>query len=270
MNCMEAKALVEDALDDSLAGCRKRALELHLSRCDDCRAFFAAEREEHRRWFQAMNERNARRHLPKDFADEFVAGILRERTAPQRRWTLFAKIRRVAAVLLAALFFAGLSYATAVVVNKAIETHGEKESIATEETEATRSGRAEDSSFGPAASDAPSSPSIHSDSELSTSPTEGESTVKKGRAAAAALTAAMAASPLAAADGDEYQFIDPATYPAANVSHSASSDAIMLTAGAVPAFGGSDDLEARSRSSDSSVAIALNTTKPQATMIVIK
>ena len=270
MNCMEAKALVEDALDDSLAGSRKRALELHLSRCDDCKAFFATEREEHRRWFQAMNERNARRHLPKGFSDELVAEILREHTAPQRRWALFAKIRRVAAVLLAALFFAGVSYATAVVVSKAVETHGDKESNATDEAEATRSGHAEDSSLGAFASDAPSSPSIHSYSELSTSPTEGESTVKKGRAATAALTAAMAAAPIAAANGDEYQFIDPATYPAANVSHSASSDAIMLTAGAVPAFGGSDDLEARSRSSDSSVAIALDTTKFQATMIFIR
>ena len=85
----------------------------------------------------------------------------------------------------------------------------------------------------------------------------------KRKAAAAALTAAMAAAPLAAANGDEYQFIisgDPIA--AATVgSSSASSDEITLETGALRVAGAADDLEARSRSKGASVAIALNATK---------
>ena len=80
----------------------------------------------------------------------------------------------------------------------------------------------------------------------------------KRKAAAAALTAAMAAAPLAAANGDEYQFIDPSTYPAANYSYATSSSAITLNAGAIPVAGVSGNLEARSRSDSSSAAIMLN------------
>ena len=83
------------------------------------------------------------------------------------------------------------------------------------------------------------------------------------RAAAAALTAALAAAPLAAANGDEYQFIvsgDPVA--AATVgSSSARSDEITLETGALRVAGSADDLEARSRANGVSVAIALNATK---------
>ena len=109
MNCMEAQALVEDALDASLAGGRKRALDLHLSRCDSCRAFFEREREEHRRWFQAMNE--GLRRLPAGFWDEIAS----RHAVPQRRWAFFTAFRRVAAALTAMLLFAGLSYAAVTV-----------------------------------------------------------------------------------------------------------------------------------------------------------
>ena len=69
MNCMDAQALVEDALDEALTGNRRRALDLHLSRCDACRAFFAAEKEEHSRWFRAMNDPAVCRRLPEGFAE---------------------------------------------------------------------------------------------------------------------------------------------------------------------------------------------------------
>ena len=82
-------------------------------------------------------------------------------------------------------------------------------------------------------------------------------------AAAAALTAAMAAAPLAAANGDEYQFIvsgDPVA--AATVgSSSATSDEIALETGALRVAGTANDLEARSRSNGASIAIALNAMK---------
>ena len=85
MNCMEAQALSEDALDNSLTGSRKRALDLHLSRCDSCRAFFEREREEHRRWFQAMNEPAALRRLPDGYADNFVSEMGQRRATPPMR-----------------------------------------------------------------------------------------------------------------------------------------------------------------------------------------
>ncbi|MBQ6328693.1 MAG: zf-HC2 domain-containing protein [Kiritimatiellae bacterium] len=135
MNCMEVRALVEDALDESLAGSRRRALDLHLSRCDACRAFFDAERAEHRRWFLAMNEPMARRWLPQGFAEGFLAEVAERHAKPQRRWAFLAAFRRVAAVLVAMAIFAGLVYAAAVVANGKLKIeNGELESGASLET----------------------------------------------------------------------------------------------------------------------------------------
>ena len=84
----------------------------------------------------------------------------------------------------------------------------------------------------------------------------------KGKTAAtAALSAAMAAVPLAAANGDDYQFIDPTTYPAANVRHSAKSSPVAIETGAMRITGATDDLEARSHARGVSSAIALNASK---------
>ena len=91
--------------------------------------------------------------------------------------------------------------------------------------------------------------------------------MRKGKAAAA-LTAAMAAAPLAAANGDEYQFIDPTTYPAANVSHSARSAAMELETGALRIAAAAGGLEARSRIKGASSAIALETSKFHALLII--
>ena len=113
MNCIEVRALLEDALDESLAGSRKRALDLHLSRCDACRAFLGMERSEHRRWFLAMNEQTARRRLPQGFAEGFLAVVAERHAKPLRRWAFLAAFRRVAAVVLAMAAFAGLVYAAA-------------------------------------------------------------------------------------------------------------------------------------------------------------
>lgn len=122
MNCVETRSLVEDALDKSLAGGRRRAFELHLSRCDACRVFYAAAQEEHGRWFRAMNEPSARRRLPDGFIDHFLSELKHGGSVPQKRWFLAGMLRRIAAALAAMLLFAGLSYAAVVVVE---EIHGE-------------------------------------------------------------------------------------------------------------------------------------------------
>jgi len=107
-------------------------------------------------------------------------------------------------------------------------------------------------------------PLVSQVSPVSQSITQGATTMTRKKAAAAALTAALAASaPLAAANGDEYQFIlsgDPVA--AATVrSSSASSDAITLETGAIRIADTARDLEARSRSNGASIAIALNAAK---------
>lgn len=85
----------------------------------------------------------------------------------------------------------------------------------------------------------------------------------KSAAAAAAFTAMLAVAPLAAANGDQYQFIlsgDPVA--AATVGNSsASSTAITLETGVFRVASAAADLEARSRSNGTSVAIALNAKK---------
>ena len=96
--------------------------------------------------------------------------------------------------------------------------------------------------------------------------------MKRKKAAAVALAAAaatMVTAPLASANGDEYQFIDPATWPADNPSYSAKSTAIALEAGALRVSGASGDLEARSRSRKSSNVIALDSTKFHALMVIV-
>ena len=94
--------------------------------------------------------------------------------------------------------------------------------------------------------------------------------MKKGRAATAALTAAMAAAPIAAANGDEYQFIDPATYPAANVSYPSASEPTALVPGAIVATADASGTDLRSGTSDASEGIALRSDKALAIMIVVR
>ena len=200
MNCMEARALVEDALDKSLAGSRKRALDLHLSRCDDCRAFFDFERKEHRRWFQAMNEPEARRHLPEGFADDFIVRMTADHAKPQRIWAFARMFRRIAAVLVAMLIFAGLSYAAVVAVGRGglgvPDAAGGDEPSAQEGVNAAEAMISADAEAAPLSS-AQSESSVPSAS--STTTTKGEATMNVRQKMATALAAAaMAAAPSSA------------------------------------------------------------------------
>ena len=289
MNCMEAQALVEDALDNLLTGNRKRALDLHLSRCDACRAFFDAERNEHRRWFQAMNDPAALRRLPNGFADQFAAEMAKRHAVPQRKWALVRAFRRIAAALVAMLLFAGLSYAAVVAIDglRGTETANqdavEGETGVTDVTGGTTVASDASQSSELTAPSAPQSseigaleaqefvPPVPQVSPVSQSTIQGATTMTGKKAAAAALTAALAAAaPLAAANGDEYQFIDPATYPAANPSYPAASGAITLETGAMRIAGTAGNLEARSRSNNASVAIALNATQFKTFIMTIR
>ena len=255
MNCMEAQALVEDALDNSLAGSRKRALDLHLSRCDACRAFFDAEREEHRHWFQAMNDPAALRRLPDGFTDQFVTEIAKWRTAPQRKWMFVRAFRRIAAALVAMLLFAGLSYAAVSGLRQmALANQDEVEPTSVESTDPDDPKSTERSicnvpqsagSIIPDVSQSVGKANLSAPNQYSQSTPQGERKMTGRKTAATALTAALAAAPLSAADS----------------SYFAASDAITLETGAMCIAGTAGELEARSRSHGFSSAIALNAIK---------
>ena len=194
---------------------------------------------------------------------------IRERPeAGARRWSFAVAFRRIAAMLTAMLLFAGLSYAAVSGLRRVEQANQDTESANQgAESEAASGGRggfdATDSvnGGGPGSFALPIS--------ISYQPKGVAMTRKK--AAVAALTAAMAATaPLAAANGDDYQFIDPNTWPVANYAHSDRSTAIALETGAIRVAGGVGDLETRSRSRDRSTAIALNAMKFQTFIISFK
>ncbi len=56
MNCQEIHALVDETIENRLSASCRRKVNLHLSRCADCRAFLAAEKSEHAAWFRALND----------------------------------------------------------------------------------------------------------------------------------------------------------------------------------------------------------------------
>ena len=272
MNCMEARALVEDALDESLAGSRKRVLDLHLSRCDACRAFFDAERAEHRRWFLAMNEPKVRRRLPHGFAEDLLAEVVERHARPQRRWAFLAAFRRVAAVLVAMAIFAGLLYAATSGL-RGTESANQGMETADQDGASRLSSTVSSPADVPSVADVPDVSASQPTQPQEEQPMEGEQPMKGKKAATVALAAAaatLATSPLVSASGDEYQFIDPATWPAANPSHSAKSAAITLESGALRVASASDDLEARSRSKWPSNIIALESTKFQPLVLILR
>ena len=196
MNCMEARALVEDALDESLAGSRKRALDLHLSRCDACRAFLGMECSEHRRWFLAMNEQTARRRLPQGFVEGFLAVVAERHAKPLRRWAFLAAIRRVAAVVLAMAAFAGLVYAAASGLRGTEAANQDRE-----DREAANQGGSRLSSNVSSLSEA-SADQIVADASATTT-TKGAQSMKPKKAgivALAATAATLSAAPLSLAD----------------------------------------------------------------------
>ncbi len=77
----------------------------------------------------------------------------------------------------------------------------------------------------------------------------------------AMLLFVVSVAPFATVNGEGYQFIDNTTYPAVNVSYSASSPAIKLETGTLRTLGSSERLEARSQSQGMSGAITLNAMK---------
>ena len=163
MNCQETRKLFEDALDRRLSGGVKRRLDLHLARCRDCRKFYEAEQAEHARWFRAMNDAEAAppHSLPPDFADRLVAAVAANEAKVKasffRRLRLPKWLKRVACL---AVLLCGVAFAATVVVDAIAAKDSESE-----DSEATANHQLPTTTYQ----------------------TNGESEMKKGKAAAAAL-----------------------------------------------------------------------------------
>ena len=107
MNCQECRSLVERFLDHALTGFAKRKVNLHLSRCASCRAYFDRRRENQALAYRALNAALADKRLPEGFARRFREAHI----VPERRFGLFrfGKPWKVAAVLAVMVSIAGFA-----------------------------------------------------------------------------------------------------------------------------------------------------------------
>ena len=256
MNCREYRELIDDALDTSLKGGLEQCVKRHLEHCTVCQDYYERRRQEHITLFTVLNAAYADAHLPDGFADRVVAEMAAKRLV--RRRAFFSRMPRWALIAASLVVIVGFVFAATVVIEGLPSWCSTPHPLSQGESELPQDSNSPSKIEGVA--ERPGEYEQTTDYQLPTTnyQLKGAMTMTKRKAAAAALTAAMAAAPLAAANGDEYQFIDPSTYPAANYSYATSSSAITLNAGAIPVAGVSGNLEARSRSDSSSAAIMLN------------
>lgn len=254
MNCQEYRGMIEDALDVSLQGELKANIRRHLEHCPKCRDYLQFRREEHAALFAGVNAAYSHlRQPPPDFA----VRVLREvesRQSGRRGWRriVFPRWVLIAASLVAV---AGFVFAASVAVETALGGKGADNSDNSQTGLYVDNSNANDGS-----SNLGCSSGIVDSSDRSLTSNEGENQMPIKKAAAVALTAAIGSAPLGAANGDGYQFIDPTTYPAANASYPSRSSAVAFDTGALRAFAGGDELEARSRTKACSQPISLATT----------
>ena len=251
MNCQETRKLFEDALDRRLSGGVKRRLDLHLARCRDCRKFYEAEQAEHARWFRAMNDAETEppHSLPPDFADRLVAAVAANEAKVKesffRRLRLPKWLKKVACL---AVLLCGVAFAATVVVDAMTAKRSARE--ATDALEETLPG-AEAAAY-PSEAPTVASNETNTQQPTTTYQTNGESEMKKGKAAAAALalvalgavSEVQSTTPLRAASSLYKSGCEPAEpAPASSVSS---------------ASGASAPLDSRAAQSATSAAVMFN------------
>ena len=257
MNCQECRSLVERFLDNALTGFTMRKVRLHLSRCANCKGYFDRRKQNQALAYRAMNDALAGECLPKDFAGRFLAAHI----VPERRfWRLgLGRLWKVAAALVAMASFVGLA---AVVISERHSVDMKDYEVAyppqtddvEKETEATEG--TEDVSAVPSVSQV-------SSTAPSTDEPKGEQSMTMRKVAMSALAATMASAPLAAANGDEYQFIVSGELVSETTGCSSdSSETTSLTSGTLAdeAIHGSE-LEARYRTMGDSNTCSLQSGK---------
>ena len=263
MNCQEYRDLIEDTLDVSLHGEPEHKVRLHLEHCSSCRNYFKSRRDEHIALFSGINAACAGLRLPDGFADRLAASVHARQTT-RRGWRRLS-LPRWALIAASLVVVAGFVFASVKLIMENVELDGGGEAVEMDGAKATEGTEATAVEVAGGAEIVPNVPSVPYGSSLpstqSIEPTQqGETLMGKVKAAAAALSAAFVAAPLAAANGDEYQFIISG-YPADNPSHSMMSDEVALETGALRVMGDAETLEARSRTYGYSAAIALNAQK---------
>ena len=268
--------MIEDALDVSSNGELDACIRRHLDHCPECRDYLAIRRREHAAFFAGVNAAYSHLRQPSaDFADRLAESV-RNRRGARRGWRRLA-LPRWALIAASVAAMAGFVFAASVAVEAVFrgDEAGEGEGIegmeGIEAMKAMGGAEATGEEVADVAATIPSAPSGSStqttDNQHETNQ-KGETLMSKVKAATAALAAAITAAPLAAANGDEYQFI-VSGYPAANESYSARSEAITINAGALRIAGVSGNLEARSRTKGASAAILLDATKFHGSIIFV-
>ena len=195
MNCQECRSLVERFLDNALTGFARRKVNLHLSRCADCRGYFDRRKQNQALAYRALNDALAGERLPEGFAGRFLAAHI----VPERRFRMFrfGRLWKVAAALAAMASFVGLA---AVVI-------AERHSADLKDAEAAHP-RTTDAAKGTEATEGTeyvsivsSDPYVASIGQLK----EGEQSMIMRKPVMAALAATLTSAPLAAgADGGGY------------------------------------------------------------------
>ena len=260
MNCQECRSLVERFLDHALTGFAKRKVNLHLSRCADCRAYFDRRRENQALAYRALNAALADTHLPEGFADRFRAAHI----VPERRFRMFRLGRRwkTAAALAAMVTFVGLA-AVVISERRSAELKDFEVAYPPQTAGAEKETEATEGTDNVSITSSDSYVSSVSQQTSMSQPKEGEQNMTMRRPAMAALSAALAAAPLAAANGDEYEFIVSGE-PVSKTTgcSSGSSETTSLTSGTLAdeAVHGSE-LEARYRTMGDSNTCSLKSDK---------
>ena len=260
MNCQECESLFDEMIDRRVEEPTRQRMELHLSRCVVCRDKLADRKRIHTLMFRALNGDNVRLHLPNGFADRLVAEC---RSQPKR--SFLPTLPRWALIAASLAIVAGFVFAAATVGRAVLN--------ASNDTIDDVPVPSSDSQLPSTISQLPSTISQLPSTNYQLQTNQGEATMTKKKAAAAALASAMAAAPLTAARGDGYQYIisgDPVAAETAD-SSSASSATSSLTSGTLAdGYVLASELEARYRTTGESALTALRSDKFSATIIIFK
>ncbi len=271
--------MVEDVLDRRLSGSARRRLDLHLSRCRECRDFFAAEQAEHARWFRAVNSTDSASHvLPAGFEDRLVAAVIEKGTVKVGFWRRFRIPRWVgmaagfaimlmtAAMVVSVGFEEGSDDAAGASVETSVEAESTALSLATHEAlNVSGSIQSSQESINVEAQST-NMIAVASSNEKGTKGNAGMGILKKMKRAGAAL---LGVAVLAASADETYQFIISG-YPAENASSSFATTAVALETGTYRYCLDETDLEARYRSRFATAGVALNTREFKALTITIR
>ena len=256
MNCEEAQVLVDDELDKTLKGWRKKHLDLHLSRCAMCRALFATTRAEHARWFRALNEPAARHRLPSSFVARLPAICA---TRPQRWRRQLTCLRRIAALLAMAGTLVGVAFAAKIGLTASPVDYNEEE----------------DASPVKVPTDGSSSVTedleMRDDSSWKGNAMTNDRLLKRTRTVAITLaaTGALASSGTAAALLSEFEGV--VSYPMTFASQCTSTPQKFLSRASTRGSDGVGTFLSRYRTTETSPAVAsFDSTEPSGFVLIIR